>query len=123
MSGCVVWIDSSSAKLFKITATGVSRSELSNSGPQHSNSHQDAHKQHQLEHFFEDVAQSVGRVEELLIFGPGPAKDHFRNHLEKHHKHDLAHFIVGVESLDRLSDNQILEASRKFFKKYNQFHS
>lgn len=53
-----------------------------------------------------------------------------KNHIHSHtthpigHKHDHLIFknLVGVEALDHLSDNQMLEASRKFFKKYNTFN-
>jgi len=123
MSACVVWIDSEHAKLFKISANGIEKKEMKKHGAHHSNSHQDAHNQHQEEHFFKEVSSAVGKIEELLVFGPGPAKAHFKNHIEKHHKNDILPHLVGVESLDKLSDNQILEASRKFFKKYNQFNT
>jgi len=123
MAACVVWIDSEHAKLFKISAAGVEKKEMKKHGAQHSNSHQDAHFHQQEEHFFKEISQAVGKVEELLVFGPGPAKAHFKTHLEKHHKHDMLPHLVGVESLDKMSDNQILEASRKFFKKFNQFNT
>lgn len=123
MSACVVWIDSEHAKLFKISASGIQKSEMKKHGAQHSNSHQDSHNSHQEELFFKEVSKAVGKVEELLVFGPGPAKTHYKSHLEKHHKNDIVPHLVGVEALEKLTDNQILEASRKFFKKFNQFNS
>lgn len=123
MSACVIWIDSEHAKLFNIAASGIEKKELKRHGAQHSNSHQDAHAKHQEEQFYKEVAHAVGRTEELLVFGPGPAKSHFKSFLEKHHKNDLVPHLVGVEPLEKLSDNQILEASRKFFKKFNQFNT
>lgn len=122
MSACVIWIDSQHAKLFKISASGIVSHELKKHSHKHSNSHQDSHKHQEEEHFFCEVAQAASKPEELLIFGPGVAKSHFKNHIEKHNQSDLAKVLVGVEPLDHLSDNQILEASRKFFKKFNQFN-
>ena len=122
MSACVIWIDSQHAKLFKISASGVMSHELKKHSHKHSNSHQDSHRIQEEEHFFHEVALAVAKPEELLIFGPGMAKSHFKTHLEKHHHSDLIKVLVGVEPLDHMSDNQILEASRKFFKKFNQFN-
>lgn len=122
MPACVIWLDSDHAKLFNITNDGVKKTELKNKHHAHSNGHQDAHKHHEAEHFFHEIAELVGKVDELLVFGPGVAKNHFKTHLEKHHHNELVKHLVGLEALDKLSDNQILDASRKFFKKYNQFH-
>lgn len=123
MPACVVWIDSEHAKIFKISSEGVEKSSLKHHESNPSGSHHDNHKRNSEEHFFHAVAQAVGRVDELLIFGAGMAKTHFKSHLEKHHHAELAQHIVGVEPLDQLTDNQILESARKFFKKYNTYNS
>lgn len=122
MSACVVWIDSQNAKVFSISPKGIQHKSLKMHGAEHSGGHHDAHKKNSEEHFFHEVASAVGSVEELLVFGPGVAKNHFKSHLEKHHHAQLAKHLVGCESLEQLSDNQILEAARKFFKKYNTYH-
>jgi stalled ribosome rescue protein Dom34 len=123
MSACVVWIDSENAKIFKITEAGIEKKELSGHTVNPIGAHHDNHKHNAEEHFFHDVAAAIGTVEELLVFGAGVAKNHFKTHLEKHHHQQLAKNLVGVEPLDHLTDNQILEASRQFFKKYNAFNS
>ena len=124
MFACVVWMDSEHAKLFKISGTGdIQKKELKLHGMKHSNSHQDAHRQHSEEHFFHEIAKEIGSVAELVVFGAGPAKGHFKTHLEKHHHNELGKHLIGVETLDRVTDNQILEAARKYFKKYNTFNS
>jgi len=123
MSACIVWIDSEHAKIFKIGSAGVEKRDLKLHSPNHSNNHQDGHKQEHEKKFFHQVATAIGPVEELLVFGAGTAKTHFKSHLDSHHKADLAKHLVGVETLEQLTDNQILEAGRKFFKKYNTYHS
>lgn len=123
MSACVIWIDSEHAKIFKISATGVQKKELKHHTVNPIGAHHDNHKHNAEEHFFHEVATEIGQVEELLVFGAGVAKAHFKTHLEKHNHSQLSKSLVGVEALDHLTDNQILEASRKFFKKYNTFNS
>lgn len=125
MSACIIWLDSEHAKIFKISAAGVEKKSLKQTGSAHpvSSAHFDAHKNEAIEHFFHQIAGEVGSVEELLIFGSGVAKSHFKSHLEKHHHKQLAQHIVGVETLENLTDNQILEAGRKFFKKYDAYQS
>lgn len=121
MAASVVWMDTEHAKVFKISAEVVDKKEVKLHGKSHSNNNQDSHKEHQEQIFFKEVCAAIGHVEELLVFGPGMAKTHFRTFLEKNHKNDLYKHLVGVESLDSVTDNQILEASRKFFKKFHQF--
>lgn len=123
MSACVIWIDSEHAKIFNISASGVKKKLLKRHEVHPNGAHHDTHKHNAEEHFFHEVAMGVGDVEELLVFGSGLAKTHFKTHLEKHHHHELFKHLVGVETLDHLSDNQILEAARKFFKKYNTYNS
>ena len=82
-----------------------------------------SHKQEAEKKFFHEIALAIGASEELLVFGAGEAKTHFKTHLEKHHHTDLLKHLVGVEPLDHLTDNQILEAGRKYFKKYNTYHA
>jgi len=53
----------------------------------------------------------------------GLAKDHFKTHLETHHTAGLAKRIIGMEVVDHPTDNQILAASRKFFKTYDLFNN
>jgi len=122
MSACIVWIDSEHAKLFKISPEGVEKQELKSHAP-NSSSHQNNFKAEHEKKFFHQVASTIGKVEELLIFGAGTAKTHFKHHLETHHHADLAKHVVGLETLDHVTDNQILEAGRKFFKKYNTYHT
>ena len=117
MSACILWIDSENAKIFNIQASGI---EINTKKLQHietKDAHHDSHKNNSEEHFFHEVANAIGKPEEFLVFGAGLAKTHFKTHLEKHHHPALLKSLVGVESLDQVSDNQILEAGRKFFKK------
>lgn len=123
MSACVIWLDSEHAKIFKISASGIEKKEMKHHSVNPIGAHHDNYKHNAEEKFFHEVAMAVGTVEELLVMGAGMAKTHFKNHLDKHHHSSLAKHLVGVEALDHLTDNQILEAGRKFFKKYNTYNS
>ena len=123
MSACVIWMDSEHARVFKMTVSGIEKKVLTLNAPKVKGSHHDTHKNNAEEKFFHDVALTAGQVEELLVFGPGMAKTHFKKHLEKHHHAGLAKHLVGVEPLDHLTDNQILESARKYFKKFNTYHA
>lgn len=123
MSSCVIWLDSQNAKVFHVSAAGVQKKELHRHGTSHSNGHVETHAKSEEEKFYHEVAQAVGHAEELLVMGPGVAKSHFKTHLENHRHQDLMKHLIGVESLDSVSDNQVLEAARKHFKKFHQFNT
>ncbi len=123
MSSCIIWIDSEHAKIFKISPTGIEKKMLHHHTVNPIGARHDNHKHNAEEHFFHEVATAIGKPEELLVFGAGMAKTHFKTHLETHHHNELAKHLVAVETLDHLTDNQILEAGRKFFKKFNTYHS
>lgn len=122
MSACVLWIDTEHARIFKLNPSGVDKKELKHHNVPPIGAHHDNHRDNAEHKFYHEVATAIGTVEELLIMGPGVAKTHFKSHLEKHNHQDLLKKVVGVESLDQMSDNQILEASRKFFKKSHLFN-
>jgi stalled ribosome rescue protein Dom34 len=122
MASCVLWIDRENAKIFKLSSSGVDKKEMKHHDIPPFGAHHDNHKHNAEEKFYHDVATAIGQVEELLIMGPGVAKTHFKNHLEKHNHKDLLGKVVGVEALESMTDNQVLEASRKFFKKTHLFN-
>lgn len=121
MSACVVWLDSEHGKIFKISDTGVERSKVNHHEVHPTGSHHDQHKKNAEDHFFKELATKIGKVNELLLFGSGNGRVHFKTYIEKHFKKELSDKVVGVEPLDHLTDNQILEASRKFFKAHYSF--
>ena len=69
--------------------------------------------------FFHKVIQAVKDVHEILIVGPGSAK----NELQKHavaHDPAIAKKIVGVETVDHPTDGQVLNFAKKYFQKIDQ---
>jgi stalled ribosome rescue protein Dom34 len=124
MSDYVIWVDSEKAKIFALKTTGIEKSHLDKGGmDHHTHNKKDHHGDNGLEHFFRDLAVKLKDAEQLLILGPGLAKNQFKTHLESHHTNGLAKKIVGLENSDHPTDNQILAEARKFFKTYDLFNN
>ncbi|MGZ3726452.1 MAG: hypothetical protein ACXWQQ_11660 [Pseudobdellovibrio sp.] len=122
MATCVVWIDSVHAKVFTITAAGVKRKTVKLNFIQHSNGNHERNLLNAEEKFFHKVADSIhGPLDRLLVMGSGVAKENFKKHLDKHYHNELYKILASVETLSELTDNQILEASRNYFKKYDLY--
>ena len=66
----------------------------------------------QLKVFYDKVIACIRTAEAVLIFGPGEAK----GELEKRIAHEkIRTLIVGVETVDKLTDRQIATKVRKYF--------
>lgn len=121
----VIWMDSEKAQIFNLKTTGIVKTHLEKDkhlGNHHTQNKKDHHGDPASEHYFRDLAGRMKDAEEILILGPGLAKNHFKSHLETHHEQNLAKKIVGVENSDHPTDNQILAAARKFFETYNLYN-
>lgn len=55
---------------------------------------------------------SIRDAESILIFGPGEAKGELKKRLEKN---DLGRYIVGIETMDKMTDHQIAAKVRERF--------
>jgi hypothetical protein len=62
--------------------------------------------------YYDAVIACLRDAESILIFGPGEAKGELKARLEKH---DLGGHIVGVETVDRMTDRQIAAKVRQHF--------
>lgn len=124
MTNYVIWLDSEKAQIFALMTSGIKKSHLEKKTmDHHTHNKKDHHGDSAPEHFFRDLADRLQDAQQLLILGPGLAKNHFHTHLEAHDKDGLAKKIVGIESCDHPTDNQILAEARKFFKHYDLFNN
>ena len=64
--------------------------------------------------YYDAVIASIRDAEAILIFGPGEAKGELKERLEKH---GLGRRIVGIETVDRMTDRQIAAKVRQYFPK------
>jgi stalled ribosome rescue protein Dom34 len=126
MSGhyhAVVWIDHREARIFHFSALEADRLVLH---PEHPARHIH-HKANSIgsghaaedQEFFQHVADAVADAGAVLVTGPANAKTELVKHIE-HHARALRAKIVGVATLDRATDNEILAVARSYFKDDHQ---
>ena len=70
------------------------------------------HFEGQLDKYYKDVIARLRDAEAILIFGPGEAKGELKTHLERA---GLGERIVGVETVDKMTDPQIVAKAREHF--------
>jgi stalled ribosome rescue protein Dom34 len=122
MSSFIVYIDHEQAKIFKMSADGVEKAEAHHHVKLNHKNNQDDKKKDPSK-FFHDVAKNLNGAGEILVLGHGIAKDQFVHHLKDHHHNDLSKKVVGVETVDKPTDKQILGLARKFFKSAHMFNA
>jgi len=71
-------------------------------------------RKQQLNQYYQDLVQLIRDSDEIFIFGPGEAKIELKKHIESSSVRS-AH-IVGVESADKMTENQIAAKVKKFYK-------
>ncbi len=124
MNNFVAWLDSKEAFIFSLKTSGTEKSHLKKDSVDH---HHDQKKESQdnsknADLYYQALAIRLKESDRLLLLGPGLAKTHFKSYLEAHHGDGLAKKIVGTETLEHVTENQILAAAHKFFKKYDLFN-
>ena len=62
--------------------------------------------------YYDAVIASIRDAESILIFGPGEAKGELKTRLERD---NLGGRIVGIETVDKMTDRQIAAKVRKNF--------
>jgi stalled ribosome rescue protein Dom34 len=69
--------------------------------------------------FFQKVANDLAPVKGFLVVGPANAKTQFVKHL---HRYDprLIERLSAIESMDRLTDGELLALARKYFKRVDR---
>jgi stalled ribosome rescue protein Dom34 len=118
MSATIVWIDTQHAKIFELEGPQVEIHALHRHEPEHHTSHS-VDAAHDATHFYHQVASRIGDASQLLIVGPGVARDQFRHHLQLHHHEGLASKVVGVEASDHPTDAQLVAYARKYFEPHH----
>ncbi|PZV18836.1 MAG: hypothetical protein DCF20_01920 [Pseudanabaena sp.] len=62
--------------------------------------------------YYDKVIASIGSAESILIFGPSKAKEELKERLKEN---NLDSRIVGVETVDKMTDHQIVAKTRLNF--------
>ncbi len=66
----------------------------------------------ELARYYDDVIETLGDAEAILIFGPGEAKGELKTRLEHSHRGDR---ILALETVDKMTDRQIAARVREHF--------
>lgn len=115
MSHYVIWLDSQEAKIFTFTKKDANENDVKRAVHHHRNS---SERKEDEKTFFKTFTAEIQSAEEILLIGPGIAKDHYKHYLEDHNKHILEK-IIGTETVDHPTDNQILQLAKKYFKEHH----
>lgn len=125
-----VWLDHAEARVFQFNPDDVQAKVVHAAG----NPHGAAHGSPKVHHkagvigpgkaapapgYFAAVAKALDGAGEVLVMGPGTAKDEFARHLAARMP-ALAHKVVAVETADRMTDHQIVAQARKHFAKIDR---
>ncbi len=65
-----------------------------------------------LSHYYDEVLSHIRDAESILLFGPGDAKLEIKKRLESVELHG---HIVGIETVEKMTDNQIITKIRRRF--------
>ena len=121
----VVWLDHAEARVFQFNGAETESHVVH----AHPDPHGVAHGSSRVHHrsavrgggkvqeepdFFDRVAAALHGAGDVLITGPGVAKTEFVRHLATHDK-AMSHKVVAVETLDRITDGEIVAHARDYF--------
>jgi stalled ribosome rescue protein Dom34 len=90
------------------------------SSSEHSSNNE--HKKHniaqkELNEYFRILENKLSAYDDILIFGPGVAKEQFRNRLRDNK--GFSDKWLSLQSSDKLTENQLLAFVRDFYKESN----
>ena len=115
----IVWIDHHKAVVWNFNDDAQTKSVVK-SHDRHQRTHvrqapHGGHKTPEDAHFFEEVADTLAGVHEILVIGPAQTKDDFIAFLHKKHP-PVGSAVVAVESADHPTDPELLAYAIKYFK-------
>jgi len=109
----VVWLDHQEAHVLMFDRNHVALERIKSRSH-----HKHQGKPHETSGLFADVAKALHGVHEVLLTGPGKARDEFRAWCVKHDT-SIAHVIVDSVASDHPSDAQVVAMARQYFKKFD----
>jgi stalled ribosome rescue protein Dom34 len=123
MANYVVFIDLENAKIFELHPEKVETHNLHRHEIRHHSGMEKEQNNHKNEQkFFHEVSGHLVNAHEVLIIGPGEAKTHFKDYIGSHNS-PLMKKVVGLETVDHPTDNQVVALAKKFFKAHLQFEA
>lgn len=112
-----VWIDHHLARIYRLGLDDETTKTIRN--PETGRIHHKAGSigaghSHNNQPYFKALAAELADARAILIVGPAQAKDEFKSFLTSHLP-ALNAQVVGVETLDRETDREVIAFARKFF--------
>lgn len=116
----VLWIDHQDARIIHFNADSAEEERIKPADPPRhlhvkAGSPSGTHITDEPQ-FYRDVAGALGEAREILVTGPSTAKAEFLKYVHKHAP-QMMEQIAGIETLARVTDNQLLAEARRFFDK------
>ena len=109
----VVWMDHSEAHVAMFDREHVEAQRIK------SRSHHKHHgKAEDTTAFFAEIAGALTGAHEVLLAGPGLARNQFRDWCGIHHS-AIAQTFVDSVTMDHPTDGQLVALARKYFKKFD----
>ncbi len=114
----VVWLDHKNAQVLQFDAEHVQAQKVK------------AHTHHTAYHgstvrteheFFGEVCDALAGITEVLVTGSKTAQADFKHYVEKH-RAAVAKQIVGYETVDHPTDNQLVAMARQHFLKIDRMN-
>ena len=118
MFHAVVWIDHKNAQVLQFDAEHVQAQKVKASThhtAQHGSGVRNEHE------FFGHVCDALAGINEVLVTGPRTGIADFQHYVDKH-RAALARQIVGYETVDHPTENQLVAMARKYFLKFDRMN-
>ena len=120
-----LWIDHRKAVIVTVTEDGLETKQIQSNMEKHirfsgrssedgsAEDMRDRQFANHLSRFYDEVIAAIRDVESILIIGPGEAKGELVKRLERD---ETGGRIVGLETVDKMTDRQIAERVRQQFR-------
>lgn len=117
MSQYSVWLDHQYAYIYKFTNEGVDEMTLK------ADAHHSGDNKHRAdEKFYHAIASKLTDADELVLLGPGTAKEQFKHHCEKHHHKKLAKAVIGTKAMEgHPTKAMMMQEARNIFKHHHMW--
>lgn len=112
----VVWLDHHQAQILQFDAEHVQSSKVKTHHHETRRHGSAVRSEHE---FFGHVCDGLAGIPEVLVAGSHTVQADFRHYVEKH-RPLLARQIVGYETVDQPSENQLVAMARKYFLGYDR---
>ena len=110
----VVWMDHQEAHVLMFDREHVESQRIKSRSH-----HKHQGKSGETTAFYAEVAQALHGTHEVLVTGPGRARDEFRDWCKSHNT-AVGKAIVDSVPSDHPSDAQVVAMARQYFKKFDQ---